>query len=341
MAACRAETARPHTPSLNRTISPRGPPGISRRPSPSGALFHAEAHPPSVRAGALATRAAVDDDTAIAPQLANAITATATRHSPSQPPRGASTTPTEFARFVFIAANRDRGSPECDPPLLLAPTGSFPRSRHAAMIDPSGAHAVARGGSTRDHRRKVRSSRIFAVGVLLAIAGCTAPADGSTAGKLPAPAKVDCGNSGVMGAGFTVYSCESGAGGTKYAHPAELLVVRPNGSYTGYPDAFSQSNLVSKSDTGEVVAAHNDAIVRVTASALTTLVDERRLDRLFPGSPDLAGIDALTVDSSGDIFLRANYYAAQRHGCGNVRVELTAAGRLKLLWRSPAGLTCG
>jgi hypothetical protein len=187
----------------------------------------------------------------------------------------------------------------------------------------------------------MRSSRIFAVGVLLAIAGGTAAAVGSTAVKLPAPARVDCGDSGVVGAGFTVYACVSGAGGTKYAHSAELLVVRANGSYRGYRDAFSQADLVRKSATGEVVAAHNDAIVRVTASALTTLVDERRLDRLFPGSPGLAGIDALTVDSSGDIFLRANYYEGHLDGCGNVRAELTVAGRLKLLWPSAAGLTCG
>jgi hypothetical protein len=79
----------------------------------------------------------------------------------------------------------------------------------------------------------------------------------------------------------------------------------------------------------------------VTASALTTLVDRRRLDRLFPGSPSLAAIDALTVDSSRDVFLHANYYAAHRDGCGNVRAELTAAGRLKVLRRSAAGLTCG
>jgi hypothetical protein len=145
----------------------------------------------------------------------------------------------------------------------------------------------------------------------------------------------------VTGAGFTVYSCASGAGGTKHAHPAELLVVRTDGGYAGYRDAFSQSNLVYKSATGEVVAAHNDAIVRVTASALTTLVDEGRLDRLFPGSPGLAGIDALTVDPAGDIYLRGNYYAARRHGCGNVRAELTAENHLKLLWRSAVGLTCG
>jgi hypothetical protein len=187
----------------------------------------------------------------------------------------------------------------------------------------------------------MRAFRILtATGLLLLGAGGAAAA-GAIAGKLPAPARVACGDSGVAGTGFTVYACASGAGGTKYSHPPELLVVRTDGSYTGYPDTFSQADLTVKSHAGDVIASHNDSIVRVTASALTTLVGERRLDRLFPGSPRLAAINALTVDSSGDIFLRANYYAPNRHGCGNVHSELTAAGRLKLLWRSTTGLTCG
>jgi hypothetical protein len=198
--------------------------------------------------------------------------------------------------------------------------------------------AVAQGPPVLDDRRTMRSAQVLALTVLVAIAGGTAPAE---AGRLPPPARVDCGDSGVAGAGFTVYGCASGAGGTRYAHPAELLVVRTNGSYTGYRDTISQPNLVSKSSTGEVAAAHNDAIVRVTAYALTTLVSERRLERLIPGSPQLSAMNALTVDSSGDIFVRANYYATHRHGCGNVRAELTAAGRLRLLWRSRTGLVCG
>lgn len=109
----------------------------------------------------------------------------------------------------------------------------------------------------------------------------------STEARLPAPARVDCGDSGVVGAGFSVYACASGAGGTKYAHPAELLVVRANGSYTGYPNTFSQTDLVKKTATRGVVASHNNSIVQVTASALTTILSERRFDRLAPGSPHL------------------------------------------------------
>jgi hypothetical protein len=187
----------------------------------------------------------------------------------------------------------------------------------------------------------MRRFGILAWMAVLTLAGVnTADAGGGTSGKLPPPARVDCGNSGVVGAGFTVYVCSSGAGGTKYAHWPEMLVVLSDGSYKGYRDAFSQADLVRTMADGEVIASHNDEVVRVTAAALMTLVSERRL-RHVAGSRRIGSIDALAVDSSGDIFLRANYYARNRHGCENARWELTAAGRLKLLWRSKRGLTCG
>ena len=183
-------------------------------------------------------------------------------------------------------------------------------------------------------------SLAFAFAFAFASVSAAASTAARTAGKLPPPARVDCGDSGVAGIGFTVYVCSSGAGGTRYAHWPELLVVRSNGSYRGYRDAFSQDDLVRKLAGGEVIASHNNSIVRVTASALRTLVSERQLSRV-PDSQHMGSIDALSVDSTGDIFLRANYYARDRHGCENARWELTAAGRLRLLWRSKAGLTCG
>lgn len=186
----------------------------------------------------------------------------------------------------------------------------------------------------------MRGFRILAVTVPLALAGGTTFAAASAAGGLPPPARIDCGDSGVAGAGFTVYGCASGAGGTKYAHGAELLVVRTNGSYEGYRNAFSQADKIRKLADGEVIASHNDAVVQVSADALKTLVSERQLERV-PGSPRIGYITALTADSAGDIFLRANYWARNRHGCENVRWELTAAGRLTRLWRSKTGLTCG
>lgn len=174
---------------------------------------------------------------------------------------------------------------------------------------------------------------------LLALA-CTAAYAEAAPGKLPPSARSDCGDYGVPGAGFAVFVCGSGAGGTKYAHWPELLVVRTDGSYKGYRDLFSQDDRVRKLPSGEVIASHNNAIVRVTASALTTIVSQHRLSRVR-GSQRMGYIDALAVDSTGNIFVRANYWARDRHGCENARWELTAAGRLKLLWRSKAGLTCG
>ena len=149
----------------------------------------------------------------------------------------------------------------------------------------------------------------------------------------------DCGLE-ASGSDFTAYACASGAGGTKYAHSAELLVVR-NDRFSSYPDDMSEPNLMASSATGEVIAAHNDSIVRLTASALTTLVDERELDQLFLDTVGVAGVNGLAVDQSGDVFVVANYYAGDRHGCGDVIAELTTTGRLKPLWRSATGLTCG
>ena len=183
------------------------------------------------------------------------------------------------------------------------------------------------------------ASRTLALSVLL-LAAVSGAADAGTPGRLPVPLAADCG-SGVTGVGFTAFGCLSGAGGTNYAHPAELLVLRANGTYTGYHDSISEPNRMARSTTGEVVAAHNDSIVRVTASALTTLVSHGQLDQLFPGSRGLAAINALTVTGSDAVFFRANYYAPHAHGCGNIRAELTTGGRLMVFWRSGTGLICG
>jgi hypothetical protein len=187
----------------------------------------------------------------------------------------------------------------------------------------------------------MRALRIAAAVTVLMLGSGGAAAARNKAGGLPAPARVDCGNSGVVGTGFTVYACDSGAGATKYSHPAQLLVVRTNGSYKGYPDAFSQADLIVNSNTGAVIATHNNSIVRVSASGLTTLANQRQLNRLLPGSARLLAIEDLTADSSDDIVFRANFYAGHRHGCENVRGELKATKRVKLLWRSATGLTCG
>lgn len=188
--------------------------------------------------------------------------------------------------------------------------------------------------------RLATGGRILCGMTVLALPCLAASAQGRPPRRLPPAAQVDCGDTGVRGSGFTVYVCGSGAGGTRYAHGPELLVVRSDGRYTGYRDAFSQADLVRRLPSGEVIAAHNNAIVQVTASALRTLVSARRLSQV-PDVAHMAAIDAVTVNRSGDVLFRANYYARGRHGCENVRWELSAPRRLKLIARSRPGLICG
>jgi hypothetical protein len=198
--------------------------------------------------------------------------------------------------------------------------------------------AAARSLCAGTPRGRIRNLVLFVI-LALAFPLAAGYAEESSTSKLPPPARVACGEAGVSGSGFSVYICSSGAGGTKYAHGPELLVVRKDGRYKGYRDAFSQADIVRKLASGEIIASHNNEIVEVTASALRTLVDERRLSRVRD-STRMGYITALSVDSSGDIFVRANYWADNRHGCENARWELSAGNRLKLLWRSKTGLTC-
>lgn len=198
---------------------------------------------------------------------------------------------------------------------------------------------IARVETGRDHWAEMTGRRIVAlVGVLVAVV--VGSADASTRGRLPAPLAADCG-SGVAGIGFTAYACTDGGGGTKYAHPSELLVLRADGSYRGYRNSISEPNLMARSTNGGVVAAHNESIVQVTASALRTLISQGRLDQLLPRSPGLVAINAVSVRSSGAVLFCANYYAPHRHGCVNIRAELTADGQLRVLSRSATGLICG
>jgi hypothetical protein len=175
---------------------------------------------------------------------------------------------------------------------------------------------------------------------VLLLAVSVGPAIAGTATPLPGSLAADCG-SGTRGIGFTAYGCVSGGAGTTYAHPAELLVHKTSGALVAYRDTISEPNLMARSPAGEVVAAHNDSIVQLTASALGTLVSQRALDRLDPGSPGLASIEALAVNRAGAVTFRANYYAPHRNGCANVRAERTPDGQVKVLERSAAAAICG
>lgn len=159
-------------------------------------------------------------------------------------------------------------------------------------------------------------------------------------GRLPAQAATDCGW-GVPGAGFIAYGCSSGGARTKHPHSAELLVVRDDHGYHGYHDTISEPNLIAGAPSGEVVAAQNDAIVRVTATGLRVLAGKGALERLFPDAIGIAAINAIAIDSAGRVVVAVNYYARNRHGCANAIAELTPIRQLKVLWRSGAGRTCG
>jgi hypothetical protein len=185
----------------------------------------------------------------------------------------------------------------------------------------------------------VERFRNLALAVLLPVLA-VAPAGAGAAGRLPGPLAADCG-SGTSGIGFTAYSCIGGGAGTRYAHSAELLVVRSSGAYTGFQDSISEPNLMVRSTAGEVVAAHNDSIVRVTDTGLKPLVSKRQLVRLLPGSPGVAAIDRLAVTASGAVFFRANDYAPHDRGCANIRAEQVSGGYVRVLQRSAVGLTCG
>lgn len=158
--------------------------------------------------------------------------------------------------------------------------------------------------------------------------------------RLPAPAAVDCGNEEAVGRGFVAFSCESGGGDTRYGHPKELLVVRADGSFLAYR-TYGQWNQIAASPAGEVVAAHNGSIVRVTASRITALVSRGAIEGLVAGK--LVGdVLELAVERGGSVYVAIDYYAGvPQGGCGDVVAELTASGKLVTLWRSPTGLTCG
>jgi hypothetical protein len=152
-----------------------------------------------------------------------------------------------------------------------------------------------------------------------------------------AEAAVNCQN-GVEGAGFTAFTCASGGGMTKYPHPQELLVVRRDNTFFGYPTIGEDGGLVTSGD-GEVFAVHNKSVVRVTSAGIITIIPEVQIDRLIPNSRSVAAINGIAIGRGGAIFLTPNLYLAR--GCGNVIAELTTGGELKTLWRSSASRACG
>lgn len=148
---------------------------------------------------------------------------------------------------------------------------------------------------------------------------------------VPAVAAVDCG-SDVPGPGFHVFACASGGAAAGHPHPAELVVVRSDGSAVSYPD-YRGGDVASGG--GEVVATYDDNLVRVTSRRLVPLLTSRELARALhiPFTAIRVGdIYAPTVDGRGDVYFVAS--ALSRSGCQNRILERTAGGAIRQVWAS-------
>ncbi|HUC13796.1 MAG TPA: hypothetical protein VMS00_05025 [Acidimicrobiales bacterium] len=133
-------------------------------------------------------------------------------------------------------------------------------------------------------------------------------------------ALVSCGPS-ASGPGFTVFLCFSGAG-----HPKELLVLRDNGTTEAYP-AFHLGAITSAN--GEVLAARNDAVVRVMSHGLKTIASSQALDGLVSGTT-IIDIGEIAFTNDRNIFLTTDQ--ENRKGCTATISEISSSGRVQRLW---------
>ena len=133
-------------------------------------------------------------------------------------------------------------------------------------------------------------------------------------------ALVSCGPN-ASGPGFTVFLCFSGAG-----HPKELLVLRDNGTTEAYP-AFRLGAITSAN--GEVVAARNDAVVRVMSHGLTTIASSQTLNGLVSGTT-IIDIGEIAFSNPRNIFLTTDQ--ENRKGCTATISEILSGGRVQRLW---------
>ena len=135
----------------------------------------------------------------------------------------------------------------------------------------------------------------------------------------------DCGT-GVAGPRFHAFACESGL-----RHPRQLLVVRSDGSAANYrayrPTKFAVGD-------GDVIAAYDDSLVRVTASRLVPLLTYHELSRALH-TRLIWGILGPTVDARGDIYFVASIENMSRSGCQSLILDRTAGGVIRQIWASP------
>jgi hypothetical protein len=136
-------------------------------------------------------------------------------------------------------------------------------------------------------------------------------------------ALADCAE-GVPGLGFQVFACMSGGARTGHPHPKELLVVRSDGSRVAYPAYRIGKPAVGD---GEVVAAYNDSLVRVTSSRVVPLLTRGELaGALHIRRSPIDDIYAPTVDGQGNIYFHASIAIVGRSGCQNRVFERATSG---------------
>lgn len=131
----------------------------------------------------------------------------------------------------------------------------------------------------------------------------------------------------ASGLGFTAFICFRGAG------PKELLVLRDNGTTTAYP-AFNIGPIASAN--GKVVAARNNAVVRIMSHGLETIASSQTLDGLVSGTSILE-VDGIAFSSASNIFSStSNIFLStdqiDRKGCTATISEISSSGRVQRLW---------
>jgi hypothetical protein len=124
----------------------------------------------------------------------------------------------------------------------------------------------------------------------------------------------------------------SGGALAGHPHPKELLVVRSDGSSVAYPDYGGQDLAVGD---GEVVAAHDEDLVRVTSRRLVPLVTQAGLSSaLHIHTMLIMGYERLRVDARGDLYFFASTLIRGRFECENRSLERLRGGRIRQIWAS-------
>lgn len=178
-------------------------------------------------------------------------------------------------------------------------------------------------------KRRMRKRRLLILLLAVLLGGEAAGGEVAlnSSSPVPALASVNCGR-GVAGQGFRVFACMSGGVLAGHPHPKELLVVRKDGSSVGHP-AFGGFGFAV--GDGEVVAAYDDNLVRVTSRRLVPLVTRDGLANALHRQTKtilIMGFGHLRVDARGNIYFFASTLIHGRYGCQSRYLERLTGGRI-------------